>query len=120
MKSGIFFVGITLLLCGCATTAPPPVRSVPIPAAPQTGEPADLIGLDGAGIRALFGAPAFMRHDGVAEMWRYDGAACHGFFFFYPNGGKKTVRHVETLPAGATRAADDKCLTALRLSLPAS
>jgi hypothetical protein len=93
---------------------------VPIPAAPQTGEPDDLIGLSGPQLRTLFGAPALLRQDGVAELWRYDGASCHAFFFLYDKGGQKQVRHVETLPRGAAMAADDKCLSALRLSPKAS
>jgi len=114
VKRTALAAGICLLLDGCAT-APHGVQSVPIPSAPQTGEPNDLIGLDGGALRARFGAPAFVRHDGIAELWRYDGAACHAFFFLYPKDGERTVRHVETLPAGAAMAADDKCLSDLRL-----
>jgi hypothetical protein len=47
-------------------------------------------------------------------MWRYDGAQCRAFFFLYGERGAQSVRHVETLPAGATSAADPLCLTALR------
>jgi hypothetical protein len=105
---------VCLLLAACATNAPPP--TVPIPAAPRTGEPDDLIGLSGPQLRAIFGAPALLRQDGIAELWRYDGTGCHAFFFLYDKDGHKQVRHVETLPRGTVMAADDKCLSALRLS----
>ena len=107
---------LLLLLGGCATTAPHAVQGVPIPAAPQTGEPDDLVGLSGPQLRAIFGAPALLRQDRIAELWRYDGAGCHAFFFLYDKDGHKQVRHVETLPRGTVMAADDKCLSALRLS----
>jgi hypothetical protein len=63
-------------------------------------------------LQAAFGKPAFVRKDGVTEMWRYDGAACRAFFFLY--GAPLAVRHVETLPHGVQSAADSACLTALR------
>jgi hypothetical protein len=53
-------------------------------------------------------------------MWRYDGVACRAFFFFQGPTGAQTVRHVETLPAGSTSAADPVCLSALRASKPST
>lgn len=113
MKQLFTLGGFCLLLAACATPAP---RTAPLPAAPPAGEPAALIGLSGAELRTMFGAPALLRQEGVAELWRYDGADCHAFFFLYDKDGRKRVRHVETLPRGTAMAADDKCLSALRLS----
>jgi hypothetical protein len=94
--------------------APPP--EVPIPQAPPVGEPTDYLNLPPANLRSLLGAPQFVRQDGATELWRYDGSACRAFFFFQGPSGSQTVRHVETLPAGAASAADPLCLNALRAS----
>jgi hypothetical protein len=71
-------------------------------------------------LRAQFGAPAFVRRDNGAEIWRYDGPDCRAFFFLYAEASGQAVRHVETLPRGATMAADDACLAAIRAKLPSS
>ena len=75
---------------------------------------ADIGLVAGIGLTAAFGKPAFVRQDGVIQMWRYDGDACRAFFFLY--GAPLAVRHVETLPHGVQSAADSACLTALRAS----
>jgi hypothetical protein len=116
---------LLILLAACAQqprgpvpaappVAPVPRPAVPIPPAPPRGEPADFLNLPQANLRAMLGQPQFTRQDGVTEMWRYDGAQCRAFFFFYGPKGTETVRHVETLPAGAASAADPLCLSALR------
>ena len=105
-----------LLAAGCAVIAPQPPSqtSTAIPPAPPRGEPTLYLNMQGAGLQAAFGRPAFVRRDGATEMWRYDGEACRAFFFLY--GAPLAVRHVETLPHGAQAAADSACLTALRVS----
>ncbi len=80
----------------------------------QVGEPPGMAGLAATEVKASFGEPSFVRKDGSAEIWRYDGQTCRAFFFLYPNGSGEVVRHVETLPRGATIAADATCLDALR------
>ena len=80
----------------------------------QVGEPPGIAGLAASEVKASFGEPSFVRKDGSAEIWRYDGQSCRAFFFLYPNGGGEVVRHVETLPRGTTIAADTTCLDALR------
>jgi hypothetical protein len=122
----VLSLGLFLALTACAQQpktvpgAPPPVRfapvppAVPIPPAPPRGEPADYLGLPQANLRAMLGAPQFLRQDGATQMWRYDGSQCRAFFFLYGERGSEAVRHVETLPAGATSAADPLCLSALR------
>src|SRR5688572_17457247 len=110
------YLSIALLAAGCAAQpkpqAPRPVAS--IPAAPPRGEPPQYINRPATAILSSFGRPAFVRKDGSIEMWRYDGQACRAFFFFY--GAPLAVRHIETLPRGATSAADQACLTALTVS----
>jgi len=105
---------LVLAVAGCAAPkASPPVPSgSAIPPAPPRGEPSQYINLPVSGLQAAFGKPAFVRKDGVTEMWRYDGQNCRAFFFLY--GSPLMVRHVETLPHGAQDAADMTCLTALR------
>ena len=58
----------------------------------------------------MLGEPAFTRTEGTGEIWRYDGASCHAFFFLFSDA----VRHVETLPRGAASAADPVCLNGLQ------
>ena len=107
---------LALLAAGCAAKAPQPTApvQVAIPPAPPRGEPSLYLNMQGAGLQAAFGRPAFVRKDGATEMWRYDGEACRAFFFLY--GAPLAVRHVETLPHGVKSAADSACLTALRVS----
>src|SRR5271154_4983222 len=98
------------MLAGCATQkAGPPVApaapTIAIPPAPPQGEPEGFTGMPGPQLRLAFGHPAFVRHDGLTEMWRYDGATCRGFFFLYGEEDHALVRHVETLPRGANAAA---------------
>jgi hypothetical protein len=113
----------TLLLCSalaaCASsrpvaTVPQQAPRVALPPAPPAGEPADLAGLGATQLRVAFGAPTFVRKDGTAEIWRYDGPRCKVFFFLYPYGNAMLVRHVETLPRGNQMAADEACLETIR------
>jgi hypothetical protein len=112
-----------LVLAGCALLGACATRGtadhVALPPAPPRGEPVSTSGLTDVEVRVQFGAPAFMRKDGTAQLWRYDGASCRAFFFLYPGTNGLNVRHVETTPRGADMAADPKCLDALRLH-PAS
>lgn len=110
-------------LAGCATSrqpAPPAARprQAIVPAAPPAGEPADLAGLKSTQLREVFGSPNFVRKEGEMELWRYDSRGCKAFFFLYPYGQALLVRHVETLPRGSARAADQTCLDSLRPKSP--
>jgi len=108
-----------VLACLCAflaacSNAPRENTGLNLPPAPPAGEPADLVGIQPSALRVAFGAPAFVRKDGSAEMWRYDGPACKAFFFLYSDGTSFTVKHVETVPRGHEIAADAICLAQLR------
>ena len=102
-----------LLLAGLSACASQPRQTDLSPTAPE-GEPPGLAGLAAPEVKAAYGEPSFVRKDGSAEVWRYDGQTCRAFFFLYPREGTKVVRHVETLPRGTAMAADTNCLDALR------
>ncbi len=102
-----------LACAGCANAPQTPTMNA-LPPAPPKGEPGGLTGMAPAQLRVAFGRPAFVRKDGAAEMWRYDGQSCKAFFFLYPDGSGMAVRHVETVPRTPDKAADPACLKALR------
>lgn len=113
MKKLASLLLICAALAGCATRPAQPVQ-VRLPEAPPAGEPAGTTGLHEADLRAAFGVPALVRHDGTAQIWRFDGAGCKAYFFLYARDGVTAVWHVETLPRGVRIAADETCLNALR------
>jgi len=114
-----FLLGVPAFLVGCTTSRPPAqpttkIQQATVPAAPRADEPADLAGLKSTQLREIYGEPNFVRREGAMELWRYDSSGCKAFFFLYPYGQALLVRHVETLPRGAARAADQTCLDSLR------
>ncbi|MEI9990482.1 MAG: hypothetical protein WDM86_10615 [Rhizomicrobium sp.] len=102
------------LLGACAAPRAAGPAHVELPSAPPEGEPVGTTGLHEAELKAQYGQPAFVRHDGNAQIWRFDGAACKAFFFLYSRGGDTAVWHVETAPRGQSIAADETCLSGLR------
>lgn len=120
-----FAILALLLLAGCATqkaqpvapSSPPPAPTA-APAPPRVSDLDFFTGLEAPQLRALIGAPAFSRKDGVTEMWRYDIGSCHAFFFM--TGTPAKVQHIETLPRGAGSDIDPLCLTALRATAATS
>ena len=113
MKKLAALLSICCVLAGCATKPAAPPR-VALPPAPPSGEPVGTTGLREADLRATFGMPALVRHDGNAQIWRFDAPTCKAFFFLYSRDGATAVWHVETTPRGANIAADEACLNALR------
>jgi len=111
MNRGLLAIFILAGLAACATQPKQAIAPV-APVAPT--EPPGIAGLPAQSVRATFGEPAFVRKDSGVEIWRYDGPSCRAFFFLYPDGDDKTVRHVETLPRGITMPADSVCLDALK------
>ena len=113
MRRLVSLLLISIALAGCATKPPQPPQ-VRLPPPPPNGEPSGTTGLHEADLRAQFGMPAFIRHDGSAQIWRFDGALCKAYFFLYSRDGATAVWHVETMPRGQNIAADETCLNALR------
>jgi hypothetical protein len=114
--ASIFFLCGLLAACATKPLASPSLPPPPSLPAPPLAAPDIVTGLSAAALRTAFGAPALVRKDGIAEMWRYDGALCHAFFFLYDEQGIKIVRQVETVPTqGTNTAADAACLNALRV-----
>ena len=113
MKRLAALLSICCVAAGCATKPATPPR-VALPPAPPSGEPVGTTGLREADLRATFGMPALVRHDGNAQIWRFDAPGCKAFFFLYSRDGATAVWHVETAPRGANIAADENCLNALR------
>ena len=106
-RKAALFLAAGLALSACESTGG-------LPSGPRAGEPAGMVGLTTAQLRGMFGVPALDRQEGTARLWRYDGASCKAFFFFYTEGRGLAVRHVETVPRGQAIAADVTCLDALR------
>lgn len=107
-------------LAACASGpdhAPRAPSRAPAPTAPRI-QPRDYLGMTPASLEQAMGAPAFVRKDGMMEMWRYDSADCRAFFFFRDTktalGTAKAVAHIETLPHGAAQVADPACLAGFR------
>jgi hypothetical protein len=117
MKRSVAILALSLAVAGCAAPAqrgplPAPGAAPSFPASPRRPEPPQFSGMAANKLRTLAGTPAFLRKDGSIEMWRYDAAACHAFFFL--GGTPAKVEHVETLPAGKDGGADPACLIALQ------
>ena len=73
---------------------PPAAAGVRLPRQPLPG-PRHLVGLTGARVAALLGAPTFQRHDPPAEVWQYAIDACILDVFLYRHGDSLRVAHVE-------------------------
>lgn len=122
-------VGLTVALAAMLTAMLTGCASGPRPAAPRAPGTAPLVapgagvktfmGMTEAGLRQALGNPAFVRKEGVTQMWRYDGPSCRAFFFLSAPAANTNaapvlaVRHVETLPRGAAAPADPACLAGL-------
>ncbi len=68
---------------------------------------------DSVSLRAVYGAPDFVRRETDSELWRYDGMGCAAFFFLYREGEIWRLRYSETNPRGRAMPADTACLTGL-------
>ena len=98
MKNVASALALGILLVGCASNPPPQPVTVPLPPPPPSGEPAGFFGLSANDLRESYGAPAFIRKENGAEMWRYDARIVTLFFFFTP-------RQCPTRPSRRNRSA---------------
>lgn len=80
-----------------AAPAEPSVAALPSPAAPVK-PPSDvqkLIGLQGDALRQWMGKTVFMRHDGIAEIWRFAADTCFLDVFLYRERDGLRVAHLD-------------------------
>ena len=112
-----------LALAACAPAPRPPVASrapalmdlvPPAPKGlPRANTPGELVGLSGAEVAGLLGAPSLTRHDDPAEVWQYADGGCVLLVVLYGQaGGAGRVSHAETRGAGA------QCFSRLRGRAP--
>jgi len=79
---------------------------------PRANTPGELVGLSGAEVAGLLGAPSLTRHDDPAEVWQYADGGCVLLVFLYGPAGK--VSHAETRGVGAGA----QCFSRLRGRAP--
>lgn len=105
-------VGTLVLLSACAggadytppqpgsaasTPGEPSIASLPSPATPA-GPPSDvqkLVGLKGDVLRQWMGKTVFVRHDGIAEIWRFAADTCFLDVFLYKEADGFKVAHLD-------------------------
>jgi hypothetical protein len=97
---------------------PAPVQSSPLapPVAPAPEADVAVVGLSGAAVRSLFGAPATRAASGPGETWGYHSGECQVQLYLFPDvahGGLRVLDyHVAT---GSSRGDDPQpCLRRLR------
>ncbi len=94
-------------------TGAPGVASLP----PIDDDPDHMMGKDTAALRALLGAPGFLRRDNPAQLWRYVGQGCMLDIYLYRSGpaGTYVVRHLAARPSpvGGPAVSARACLGAL-------
>jgi len=103
-------VVVALLAGGCAGRDE---RAPPVAAEPAI-DPASLIGLDAAALRARLGAPEFVRQEKAAEVWRYAYGACIAYLFLYADNGAArkppTVRFIEVRGLASPSVKAEDCI----------
>ena len=85
---------------GAAPEAPE-VAALPSPAAPLPAPPQDvkkLIGLKGEILRQWMGNTVFVRHDGIAEIWRFAAETCFLDVFLYRENDGLRVAYLDARP----------------------
>ena len=79
------------------SAAPPSVAALPSPATP-VNPPQDvqqLVGLKGEVLRKWMGNTVFVRHDGIAEIWRFAADTCFLDVFLYHEPDGLKVAHLD-------------------------
>lgn len=92
-----------------APAAQPQVAALP----PVNDDPAQLLGLDRAGLSALLGEPNLVRKDAPAEIWQYVGDDCVFDVVLYQRGSDYAVSYLEARDASAAVQPAQPCLNAL-------
>ena len=93
-------------LPGTGGAAPPSVASLPPPATPAN-PPQDvqqLVGLKGEVLRKWMGDTVFVRHDGIAEIWRFAADTCFLDVFLYREQDGLRVAHLDARAREGTKS----------------
>lgn len=72
--------------------------------------PKDLVGKSGLQITSAFGAPAFLRKDGEAQIWQYRGTNCLLDVFLYKDGTGYKVKYAELRRRARGELTESACL----------
>lgn len=99
----------------------PAVAARTAPAEPAVeSDPERLVGMDRGALRDLLGAPAFVRKDAPAQLWRYRHATCSLDLFLYneqdPSRPRYTVKHYAVRGAADATVTPDACLKDLLIA----
>ncbi|MBV8535234.1 MAG: hypothetical protein JO128_06565 [Alphaproteobacteria bacterium] len=89
-----------------AAPTPPSVAALPSPAAP-VNPPQDvqqLVGLKGEVLRKWMGDTVFIRHDGIAEIWRFAADTCFLDVFLYREPDGLRVAHLDARARQGTKS----------------
>ena len=89
-----------------AATAPPSVAALPSPAIP-VNPPQDvqqLVGIKGEVLRKWMGDTVFVRHDGIAEIWRFAADTCFLDVFLYREPDGLRVAHLDARARQGTKS----------------
>lgn len=89
-----------------AAPAPPSVAALPSPAIP-VNPPQDvqqLVGIKGEVLRKWMGDTVFVRHDGIAEIWRFAADTCFLDVFLYREPDGLRVAHLDARARQGTKS----------------
>jgi hypothetical protein len=91
----------------------PAKPSLPVP----DSNPKRLVGMDHSGLIDLLGAPAFLRNDAPAQLWRYRHESCVLNLYLYSERGKPgvgfKVRHYDVRSRTSSEISARECFAAL-------
>jgi hypothetical protein len=101
--------------------APAPRLEIPEAAHPELAAlnveklpgPEHLLSLDGDGVEALLGPPAFSRRDDPARIWQYENRMCFLDVFLYQETNALRVAHVEVRNRSVVAVSDKECFLGL-------
>jgi len=90
---------------GAAAPAPS-VAALPSPATPVNPPPdvQQLVGLKGEVLRKWMGDTVFVRHDGIAEIWRFAADTCFLDVFLYREPDGLRVAHLDARARQGTQS----------------
>jgi hypothetical protein len=89
-----------------AVAPAPSVAALPPPATPVNPPPdvQQLVGLKGEVLRKWMGDTVFVRHDGIAEIWRFAADTCFLDVFLYREADGLRVAHLDARARQGTQS----------------